>query len=232
MTTTSGSSVLRSRRRQHIVIFAVVALAGFLILTPLDACIWKTLKVDNVPRLIERDIYQVFRQVGHLSVWAILAIASWMLWGHTRHRARNWFALGLAVITAPLVAGMCAELGKRLIGRLRPGIADDTGAYVFKPLFSAFADDSNLGIPSSHATVAFAGAFIITRLYPTLGPLALVMATGCALTRLLTGAHYATDVWAGACIAYAAADVVHRLLIVRPSMLAHPTPQLPPTPQP
>ncbi len=215
-----------SPRHRHIILFAFIAFAGFAILTPLDPYLWRIIKVDNVPRLIERDIYQVFRQVGHLATWLILAIAAFLLLGHSRHRLRGWFRPGLALILSPLVAGAFSELLKRLIGRLRPGIADDSGLYVFKPLFSAFTDDSNLGIPSSHATVAFAGAFILTRLYPTLGTLILPLALGCALTRLLTGAHYATDVWAGICIAYASADLIHRLVAPSPSMLARGTPLL------
>lgn len=209
-----------SPRHRHIILFAIIALAGFAILTPLDPTLWKLLKVADVQALIIRDIYQVFRQVGHLATWIILSLASFLLLGHSRHRFRGWFRPGLALILSPLLAGACSELLKRLIGRLRPGIADDSGLYVFKPLFSGFTDDSNLGIPSSHATVAFAGAFILTRLYPTLGPLILPLALGCALTRLLTGAHYATDVWAGMCIAYASADLIHRLVAPSPSMLA------------
>ncbi len=209
----------RSRWR-HIALFAAIALVGFAILTPLDPWLWKVLKVDDVKRLEIRDIYQVFRQVGHLSVWLILAIASWILLGHTRFRTRQWFTPGLVLILSPLIAGLCSELAKRLIGRLRPGIVDESGAYVFKPLFSAFTDDSNLGIPSSHATVAFAGVFMLIRLYPALTPLALPLAVGCGMTRLLTGAHYCTDVWAGMCIAYATSDVVYRLLVPRTGTLS------------
>jgi membrane-associated phospholipid phosphatase len=216
----SGGLRSSSSRRSHILWFAIIALVGFAILTPLDPWLWKVLKVENVQALIIRDIYQVFRQVGHLSVWLVLAIASWILLGHTQHRSREWFPSGLVLILSPLIAGGVSELAKRLIGRLRPGIADETGAYVFKPLFSAFTDDSNLGIPSSHATVAFAGAFILMRLYPRLAPLALPLAIGCAMTRLLTGAHYCTDVWAGICIGYATADVIYRLLGPRTGTLA------------
>lgn len=196
---------------RHALIFGLIACAGFAILTPLDPFLWKQLKVHDVSSLVIRDIYQIFRQVGHLAVWIILAIASWLLLGHSRHRSRDWCRPGLVLILSPVIAGALAELAKRLIGRLRPGIADETGAYVFKPFLSAFSDDSNLGIPSSHATVAFAGVFILIRLYPVLAPLALPMAIGCAITRLLTGAHYCTDVWAGMCIAYAVADAVFRL---------------------
>ncbi|MBU6413060.1 MAG: phosphatase PAP2 family protein [Planctomycetes bacterium] len=220
MSNTPHHAAARSARWKHIALFAAIALLGFAILTPLDPWLWKVLKVEDVKRLEIRDIYQVFRQVGHLSVWIVLAIASWILLGHTRHRPHQWFTPGLALILSPLIAGLCSELAKRLIGRLRPGIGDESGAYVFKPLFSAFTDDSNLGIPSSHATVAFAGVFMLIRLYPMLAPLALPLALGCAITRLLTGAHYSTDVWAGMCIAYASADVIHRLLFPRTGTLA------------
>lgn len=221
-----GGAVLnrvRSSRRNHILWFAIIAIVGFAILTPLDPWLWQVLMVDDVPRLEIRDIYQVFRQVGHLSLWIVLAVASWVLLGHARHRSREWFRSGAVLIVAPLIAGGVSELAKRVIGRYRPGVLDESGVYVFKPLFSAFTDDSNLGIPSSHATVAFAGALILTRLYPGLGFLALPLATGCALTRLLTGAHYCTDVWAGICIAYVVSDAVYRLCGPRHGTLARST---------
>ena len=92
---------------------------------------------------------------------------------------------------------------KRLIGRERPGLT--VHLYSFKSLLGGFVDDSNLGLPSSHAAVAFGGAFVLMYLFPRIWPIALAGAIGCGLTRLLAGAHFLTDVYAAAGLGYAVA---------------------------
>jgi undecaprenyl-diphosphatase len=55
-------------------------------------------------------------------------------------------------------------------------------------------------MPSSHALVAFAGAAALARLFPRATPIWYALAVGCGITRLLSGAHFLSDVVVGALI--------------------------------
>jgi membrane-associated phospholipid phosphatase len=59
-----------------------------------------------------------------------------------------------------------------------------------------------MGLPSSHALVAFAGAFALARLFPRARWVFYLLALGCGLTRVLATAHYLSDVIVAACVAW------------------------------
>jgi membrane-associated phospholipid phosphatase len=69
-----------------------------------------------------------------------------------------------------------------------------------------------MGIPSSHAAVAFGGAFMLLRLFPGAGIIALLGATGCATTRILLGAHYLSDVLVAAALGLLASELCSKIL--------------------
>ncbi len=83
---------------------------------------------------------------------------------------------------------------KQLIGRGRPVGYDDDGAFSFDPFNF---DYGNASFPSGHSTTA--GAFIIAGfpIFPRLRPLFLVVGLAVALSRIVVGAHYPSDVLAG-----------------------------------
>jgi membrane-associated phospholipid phosphatase len=76
--------------------------------------------------------------------------------------------------------------------------------YVLRGLFAGFWNGSNLGLPSSHAAVAAGGAAALIAWRPAVWPIAVVLAAGCAMTRLLSGAHFLSDVTLGAIVGYVA----------------------------
>ncbi len=182
---------------------AVVAALSFV-----EPGLWQKLRLEDVEKFRATDLHHVFRQAGNVVMWILIALAI----GITQWKQRGARLTAWMILVSPLLAGAMAELLKRLVGRERPGTIDVTGAYTFKPFLGALTDasnhGSNLGIPSSHAAVAFGGAFILLRLFPCAGCVALVWAIGCGVTRIALGAHYVSDVVAGAALGHIAATIL------------------------
>ena len=135
---------------------------------------------------------------GSLVLWFPLALAVWLARRarEPRGAARSWL-----LFWGPVVAGGVGELLKILIRRERPGLHD--GAWVFRAFSDRPFNTSALGMPSSHAAVAFGGAVVLARLFPGAAPLAYALAAACAVTRVLARAHFASDVVVGALAGWA-----------------------------
>lgn len=145
----------------------------------------------NREKVEHRDWYQFLRAVGYWPTWIALWLAITLA-----AAPRTWFdRQRLPILLAPGLAGLAAELLKLIFARQRPinnGVAD--GEYVYRGLFSGFLDGHNLGLPSSHAAVAAAGAFALIAWRPRLWPVALLLMLGCMATRVISGAHFLSDV--------------------------------------
>ncbi len=152
-----------------------------------------------------RDWYQFLRAVGYWPTWIALWLAITLA-----ATPRMWFDRArLPILLAPGLAGLVAELLKLIVARQRPihnGVGD--AEYVYRGLFSGFVDGKNLGLPSSHAAVAAAGAFALIAWRPRLWPVALLLMLGCMATRMLSGAHFLSDVALAGVVAW----VIWRLL--------------------
>ncbi len=182
----------RARRR-----IGALLLAVFMLLTLLDVPIAHLLFNENRDPIQQSDFDRIFRVLGSLWVWFLL------MWIIRRHD-RVWDRAG-SLFFAPIIAGLCAEGLKLVIARERPTIDPETlrsGWYTFRPLFSGFADATNLGFPSSHTAVAFAGCMCLAAWMPRAKWIFILLATGCGIGRMLIGAHYATDVYVGALIGW------------------------------
>lgn len=155
----------------------------------------------------EHDWGRLLRVYGSLVLWAPLALCVWL-----EARARTASAARRAglVLLGPVAAGAVGEVIKILVRRERPG--PHQGAYVFR----AFGDrpfyTGDIGFPSSHAIVAFAGAAVLARLFPRTAPAVYLLAAGCGLTRILARAHFASDVVAGAMAGWAVVALLWRWL--------------------
>lgn len=149
----------------------------------------------------------MFRTGGYIWFWVLVALAIFLV---QRAASKQQSLLDLlrgpvAIIAAFLLAGLLAEAVKIAARRKRP---HGEGEYAFLDWDKAWADTTNLGMPSSHAACAFAAATVMARLFPAGWPVWYLFATGTAVTRMLVRDHFLSD-----CVAGAALGIICGLLV-------------------
>lgn len=92
------------------------------------------------------------------------------------------------------LASLIVNIVKRAIGRPRPTIFDDHGLFSFNPFQGNFDFES---FPSGHATVNGALFMALSLLFPAARVPLLLAGLCLALTRVLIGVHFPSDVVAG-----------------------------------
>ncbi|HZP69373.1 MAG TPA: phosphatase PAP2 family protein [Pseudolabrys sp.] len=101
---------------------------------------------------------------------------------------------------------------KRIIGRARPMVGGSLDPFLFVPMkwHAAYA-----GMPSGHATTAFAVLVAFGTLWPRGRTVLLIYAALIALSRVVVTAHYPSDVLAGALVGAVGAMMVRRYFALR-----------------
>ena len=203
----------RRRRARHLRLFAI-ALVGLALCTLLDHATFHALAptaqrdgvtVVDKHRYEGEDWYRLLRVIGYAPTWLLVGAAFVLV---DRRSERATWARGGLVVGSALAAGVIAEIAKLVVSRGRPIDGDVYTGWVWHAPFSGFVDGSNLGFPSSHAAVAFGGAAAMAMVLPGAGPVLMLLAAGCAVTRLLAGAHWLSDVYAGAVVGVVTAWVL------------------------
>lgn len=187
----------------------LVAIAAFALASALDSFAYQTIASEKTNR---HDWARMLRVLGYWPTWLVMALAAIMIdrkatsfaWPLTDRWTR---AVVLTLSTT--FAGLTAELLKLVFRRLRPLVTE--GEYVFRAFTDLPLSTKNLGLPSSHVAVAFAGAYILAWLAPSARWVFFGLAFGCALERVLVRAHFVSDAAAGAIIGYGAAAFVRWL---------------------
>lgn len=156
---------------------------------------------------LKGDVYYLLRIGGSMWTWLLISISIALAFPRSDSASplrlrfeRGSVSLKMAAISICLSAGLgglIAEFLKLIIRRERP---IDQEVYVFRAFSERAWSTSGLGLPSSHAAVAFGGSLALITIFPTLRWPALGMAIGCGFTRISSGAHYPTDVAAGALV--------------------------------
>lgn len=157
--------------------------------------------------VLKGDVYYLLRIGGSMWTWLLISVSMALAFPRSDSTSplrlrieRGSVSLKKAAISICLSAGLgglIAEFLKLIIRRERP---IDQEVYVFRAFSERAWSTSGLGLPSSHAAVAFGGSLALITIFPTLRWPALGMAIGCGFTRISSGAHYPTDVAAGALV--------------------------------
>jgi membrane-associated phospholipid phosphatase len=141
-----------------------------------------------------------FIALGNVEKLGAIWIACALVLGVTWRRGIRW--TGGLVLVAALVtfAADSVSFGvKDLVHRTRPFVAHPQ----IHPLYVVHSSS----FPAGHAATAFAGATLLTYVAPRLWPLFGTVAVAIAFSRIYVGAHYPTDVLAGAALGVAVAGV-------------------------
>jgi len=159
-------------------------------------------------KVYDFDWGRALRTMGYWPLWAAVSLALWLhdRVGSTPSRPpgrRAW-----QLIASVSIAGIVAELLKLLVRRERPSLHD--GANVFRAWSDRPLSSSGLGFPSSHAVEAFAAATVLGQLFPESRALWWALAVACGLTRIMSGAHFTSDVVAGSLIGALIATILAR----------------------
>lgn len=179
-------------------VIGFVALLSALYLVDVPVVLWAQSALQPV-----HGIFEFITEFGE-SVWIlapalILLPVTWLL----ARLARQW-TLRLAllqmtgiwafILVGVGLPGLLINIVKRVIGRGRPLHLEVPDA----PVFQSFLNDwTYQSFPSGHATTAFAFCFVVSFLVPRSLPWMLALAALIAVSRIVIGAHYPTDVVGG-----------------------------------
>jgi len=180
----------------------VLALIVIAVAHLLDPLAFRYFRLEGV---YGADWGRLLRVQGFLPLWLLAGLAL-MLEDVDRGR-RLLRGRGGLLIAGATLGGAAAELLKLLIRRLRPG---EFGEYVFRPYTDRPFSTGGLGMPSSHALVAFGAAAVLSRLFPRARWIWWGLAWGCGLTRVAAGQHFFSDVVVAALIGWLLGALVWR----------------------
>jgi membrane-associated phospholipid phosphatase len=177
----------------------------------------------DVPKTIEiRDWFRLFRGIGYVPTWLIVALVMFLVYGEKSPASDggpSGLARALFLASSALGGGLAALLLKIVFRRLRQSEADGMW-YVLRPLTERPLDAGGLSMPSEHAAVAFAAAFAMCILIPQGRWVWLALAIGCGVTRILQHAHYASDVYVSALVAWLVVRKLTKLILTPGQPLA------------
>jgi undecaprenyl-diphosphatase len=159
-------------------------------------------QVRDLPQTIE-TLANVFTVLG-LGQWYLLPPLAWLLvanqidWrGLSRERlaaAYNRTCLAFFILAAVGLPGLAANLVKLVVGRARPPLFAELGAFSFHPFRAGYM---YVSFPSGHATTMGSLAAVLMLLFPRAKYALLVLCACIASTRVFVGAHYPSDTIAG-----------------------------------
>ncbi len=125
---------------------------------------------------------------------------------------------GRHMLASGILAGVTKTSVKRLVHRTRPNVLMDEGVYAkgwFGPNVGPWQS-----FPSGHSAMSVAVACAAARACPEIRGVATAAALGVVAAQVVRGAHFPSDVLAGALIGYAAEAVENRVALGRDRVAA------------
>jgi undecaprenyl-diphosphatase len=127
--------------------------------------------------------------------WRLAAVSLLLLIGAWAFEKPTVKIAAIQSLIAHGIAALLANVMKHLVGRPRPKFVH-AGDWHMSISWASGWDS----FPSGHSTASFAVATVLARRFPLFGPLCIAVALFVALSRVLRGSHFPTDVLGGAVI--------------------------------
>ena len=127
--------------------------------------------------------------------WRLAALSFLLLVGAWAFEKPTVKIIAVQSLVAHGIAALLANGLKHLIGRPRPKFVH-VGDWHMTLSWASGLDS----FPSGHSTATFAVATVLAKRFPLFGPLCIAVALFVALSRVLRGSHFPTDVLGGAVI--------------------------------
>ena len=108
-----------------------------------------------------------------------------------------------------LVVGIVTQILKHIVGRPRPNYTNFEDSFGF----NFFTFDSNFhSFPSGHSSTIFIVCFVLVAAFPKLKYFFYFLASVIAMSRVVVGAHFFTDIVAGAILALISFKIINKIL--------------------
>ena len=195
--------------KRLLVVLALTAVLAAMLL-PLDGPIAQFCRAHPLGGDLRRSL-EALQQYGDLGTILVVSAVVFLL-----DRARRGRLLDLYLASGATF--LACQVLKMLVGRPRPFLQDPWGftgpwrAVRFRPLADsapAYAWEfwrngiaALWSMPSSHTAAAMALSLFLVHVYPRLRPLAASIVVVVGVGRVVTGAHYPTDLLIGALLGY------------------------------
>lgn len=142
----------------------------------------------------DKKIFQIITGFGNLIYYLIVLGGAFLLFRFLWKKPL-WAEDILILLVSVSLSGIVTQIFKWIAGRYRPSELFDQGLYGFDFFHISQAMTS---FPSGHAATAFALATALTYLWPKMGIPIWLFAFLIGISRLIVGAHYPSDIIAGA----------------------------------
>ncbi len=147
------------------------------------------------------QLIQVFSKITLLGVGTpyLVATALIFLWAFFLKKNKGLAWMALYVLMAILVSGVICDVIKMIAGRARPTMffSDQLYGFYFWQL-----QNRMLSFPSGHATTIAAVATACSLLFPRWRWVFFILVIFVAMSRVIVGAHYLSDVMVGSYLGF------------------------------
>ena len=163
--------------------------------------------VNNLPHVALSDQTAKFLSgVGTAGIiWFVFGVVLFLL----EEKKDHWFVLQLFVSAG--AAGLVTSVLKHVVARYRP--SPEMGAIIVSAARDLYS------FPSGHATLAFAGAVVLSAKEPRFQWFFYTLAFLIAFSRIYLGVHYPLDVVAGGILGFGIGRLTETVLVqvIRPT---------------
>jgi len=175
----------------------ILILSLFIFAAIVGSIIYVDLPLAIASRTIDMQIVSVFQVITILgdAVWYLVPAAVLFLLFHYTWKKEQWARWCLFVFSTVAVSGLTTDAFKWLAGRWRPKAHLQDQLYGFDFFGVGYEATS---FPSGHATTIWAFCMAMIMLFPRYRLVWYVLAIVVSISRVIVGAHYFSDLVAGA----------------------------------